>query len=202
MLQKWWIRLSLVVLAGIMVTATGCSGVGGDLDSTQAATVSTAMVDASSTIQSQVTLQINQWREVVDKNGKPTGSWVTGTIEKFSVQGTVTNPKGGSAEVTGQGSYATRDFSVSMQVTLADWAYGSLSISGTITSAVEVKAGGVGAVSTKTTVEGMLMVKGLNTKLPNLAVPVKISIKVETTGTGVTVCGEVAGHIIGIGKCS
>lgn len=193
-----------LLCVGLSWTWAGCSSGGGVEDASQAATISAAMVDASSSVQSEVTVQINQWRATVNQNPKPTHAWVTGTLQEFQVKGTVTNPKGGgTAEVSGQGSYATQDLSVSMQMTLTDWVHGSLTISGTITSTVELKtSGGVGGTSSKTSVKGALLVKGLNSRLPNVAVPVTIQIDVQTSGASVTVCGQVGAYTVGVGKCS
>lgn len=204
MCRNGWTSFCLIVLMGVSIASLGCSGASSDVDALQASQVSSAMVVASTEVQSQVTVQLKQWREIVAQNGKPTSPWVTGTLNSFQVQGSVTNPKGGgTAVVKGSGSYATTDLSVTMQVIFTDWAHGTLTITGTITTSVEVKTTGVGAggVSTKTTVKGSLVVKGLDTKIPNIPVVLNIDLSVQTTGSNVAVCGKVANYSINAATC-
>ncbi len=113
------------------------------------------MVDASMEVQSQKVKEFNKAKPTDGKDTSPmNGDWFSGTLKSITIQGTVSNPKGGgTATVAGNGSLKDSTFSVSIPVTFTDWEVNDLTINGTVTLTFELtKDGGIASTTILTQV--------------------------------------------------
>ncbi|MCB9641047.1 MAG: hypothetical protein H6728_12200 [Myxococcales bacterium] len=198
--RKTWILTA--ALLGMWSALYGCGVRGGDeLSKSEAVQVEAALTSSTTDAQQAANEQVKAFKEALEQQQTiPAGSWVSGTLESFTIQGSVTNPNGGTASVTGTGSYKENKFTLSLVVTFQDWISKGLTLNGAMTVNFTLTADG--KVESETTVAGTLKVKGLNARTPNLEVPVVVDIKIATSGLSADTCGTIATIPVGKGACS
>lgn len=171
------------------------------VSTSQAELVSTAIVRSSSSVQKQVMAELTKLQQAGKIKDKANSDWVKQSLELFTIKHTVSNPNGaGTIEVTGQGGYRDKTFSLTLQLNFNNWESDELNLSGDVKMTFQMSASG--ALLTTTTVQGDLKVQGLLESRPEVEVPLKASIEVQTKNSQITVCGEVANVPVGEGKCS
>ncbi|TNE43365.1 MAG: hypothetical protein EP343_33855 [Deltaproteobacteria bacterium] len=197
MLKSLWVGLLCVGFFAVGCSADRLE----EVDSTQAGTISSALVGATTQVQWQAIAKFKEARPKDNASKVPfEGDWFTGTLEQFTVKGEVSQDSGGgSISVTGQGGLDNKSLAISLPVTLNNWKSNELTLSGTLTLTFSLSM--EGAVATQTTLSGMVYVTGLLNDRPNMALPATIDLKVETKNLQVNVCGSVAHHSVGQGVC-
>lgn len=180
------IATSLIVLTLVSPLQLGCGGEGGE--ATDAEQTATAALTVSGQAEGQIFAELP---------ALPSGAgWVQGTLQSFTISGTLTSPAGGTATVAGAGGESSTGYAMQLSITFDDWvssATGQL-LNGTLSSTYQVTT--LAPRSFSMTVSGTVMVGA------KPAIPVKVDLQVTVTKGQLTYCGTVAGQPVGSGPCA
>ncbi len=194
----------LVIAVALLVVGCGMPPEVKDnptISSSEAAMLSTALIQPTSSIQKLVIAELAKLQDPSRSKETATSSWIKQSLEIFTIEHTVDNPEGsGSIDVTGQGGYRDKTFTLKLKLNFHAWEVDQLEISGAINMDFQLSA--LGALLTQTTLRGTLKVKGLLQAQPELEIPVQIALDVTTHNTEVTACGSVAGVPVQKGACT
>ncbi|TNE47391.1 MAG: hypothetical protein EP343_19645 [Deltaproteobacteria bacterium] len=194
----------LVIAAALLVVGCGMPPEVKDsptVSSSEAAMLSNALIQPTSSVQKLVIAELAKLQDPTRSKETGASTWIKQSLEIFTMEHTVNNPEGsGSIDVTGNGGYRDKTFTLKLQLDFHAWEVDQLEISGTIHMDFQLSASG--ALLTKTTLQGTLKVKGLLQAQPDLEIPVQVSLEVTTHNTEVTACGSVAGVPVQKGTCS